>query len=71
MTMPDGSADYHTLLPPHTIPPDYLANIAINGDLLKYDFWKIHLPNSVAKTYCKYLTLETKFSRNARERKGA
>ena len=44
-----------------------LAECASSNQLLQHAFWRRHLPESAANTYCKYLTLELKHSRNKQE----
>ena len=51
---------YHTA----TLPPDYLAECASSNQLLQHAFWRRHLPECAANTYCKYLALELKHTRN-------
>ena len=54
---------YHT----DTLPPSYLADCTSNNQLLQHAFWRRHLPEGAADTYCKYLTLELKSARNKQE----
>ena len=51
-----------------TLLPDYLAaEHATSNQLLQHAFWRRHLPEYAANTYCKYLTLELKHTRNKQE----
>ena len=54
---------YHT----DTLPPSYLADCASSNQLFQHAFWRRHLPEEAADTYCKYLTLELKGARNKQE----
>ena len=54
---------YHTA----TLPPDYLGECASSNQLLQHAFWRRHLPECAANTYCKYLALELKHTRNKQE----
>ena len=68
MTQTGASTDPYSLLY-HTaaLPPDYLAECASSNQLLQHAFWRRHLPEYAANTYCKYLTLELKHTRNKQE----
>ena len=58
---------YSLLYHQPTLPPETLKAAADSGQLLAPAFWKQHLPEHIADTYCNYLALETKHTRSKQQ----